>query len=363
MTSPQTARSNAVRHQDGPQRQALEKLGARPRARLSRGPTPLDPAPRLSAAVGGAEIVIKRDDAQDLAFGGNKVRQLEYYFGAAQSAGADTVLITGAVQSNFCRLAAAFAAKLGLACHIQQEERVAKSDPFYRRSGNALVQRLLGATLHSYPSGEDEAGADANLEAIAEDIRRGGGRPYVIHLAPGHPPLGALGYIHCAAEIIDELGAENRSVDEIVVPSGSGATHAGLLFGLRALGDLTPVTGICVRRAESLQKPRIERRCQEIAALLDLACPVRAEDVVLDDRFLTPGYGLPNRPTEHAIALAARTEALILDPVYSGKCMAGAINRAERIGAGKRVLFVHTGGSAGVFAYVDVLEAALSPAP
>ncbi|MEM6678891.1 MAG: D-cysteine desulfhydrase family protein [Pseudomonadota bacterium] len=332
-----------------------------PRIVMGRVPTPLERLERLGTAAGGAALWAKRDDLNDLAFGGNKVRQLAYYFGAAEAEGADTVLITGAVQSNYCRLAAAFAARLGLACHIQQEDRVAKDDPLYRQSGNVLIERLLGAHLHAYPRGEDEAGADANLEAIAEDLRRQGAKPYVIHLAPGHPPLGALGYIDAAREVVAQAAALGLTIDHAVVPSGSGATHAGFLFGLRALGAQFPVTGICVRRGAGLQKPRIEARCEEIAALLGIENPVRAADVVVDDRFLAPGYGVANPPTEEAIGLAARMEAMLLDPVYSGKAMAGAIDIARAEGPGRVVLFLHTGGTPALFAYGPALGSALAP--
>ncbi len=334
----------------------MERLRARPRVEMGRAPTPLERLDRLGQSVGGATLWAKRDDLNDLAFGGNKVRQLAYYFGAARADGADTVLITGAVQSNYCRLTAAFAARLGMECHIQQEERVAHADPAYRRSGNVLIERLLGAHLHSYPTGEDEAGADANLEAIAERLRREGRRPYVIHLAPGHPPLGALGYIHAAAEVLEQAAAAGIELSHAVVPSGSGATHSGFLFGLRALGSDLPVTGICVRRAADQQKPRIEARCDEIAALLGVANPVRPEDVVVDDRVLAPGYGRLNPETERAIQLTARTEAILLDPVYSGKTMAGALALAEALGPGRDVLFVHTGGTPALFAYAEPLE-------
>jgi 1-aminocyclopropane-1-carboxylate deaminase/D-cysteine desulfhydrase-like pyridoxal-dependent ACC family enzyme len=336
----------------------LGRLDALPRAKLGRGPTPLDPAPRLSAANGGAALLVKRDDSFDLAFGGNKVRQLDYYFGAARAEGADTVLITGAVQSNYCRLAAAFAAKLGMECHIQQEERVAKDDPLYRRSGNVLIERLLGATLHAYPHGEDEAGADAALEALADRLRAAGRRPYVIHLAPGHPPLGALGYVRCAEELLAQLDALDQPVDRIAVPSGSGATHAGLLFGLRALGSTIPVAGVCVRRPAEQQRPRIATRCAEIADLLGVTNPVSPEDVVVDDRFLAPGYGRLNDAAARAIALGARTEALMLDPVYSGKALAGALAMAAEAGPAETVLFLHTGGSPGIFAYGEAMETA-----
>ena len=335
----------------------LDMLQALPRARLSHGPTPFEPLDRLTEANTGARIWAKRDDMQGLAFGGNKVRQLEYYFGQARAEGADTVLITGAVQSNFCRLTAAFAAKLGLECHLQLEERVATNDPLYRESGNVVVDRLLGAHLHSYASGEDEAGADAALETLADDLRNRGRKPYVIHLAPGHPPWGALGYIHCAEEILADMANAGISLDHIAVPSGSGATHAGFLFGMRALGSTVPITGYCVRRPGIQQKPRIEGRCQEMADLLGIPNPVAADDVVVNDRFLGPGYGKLNLPTERAVRMGARTEALMLDPVYTGKCMAGALNLAGNLPPDANVLFIHTGGTPGIFAYGDAVAA------
>ena len=336
----------------------LGRLAEMPRVRLVTGETPLERLGHLSRVNTGATIWAKRDDMQGLAMGGNKVRQLEYYFGAAKAQGADTILITGAVQSNFCRLTAAFAAKLGWECHIQQEERVATNDPLYRESGNVLLEKMMGAHLHSYPHGEDEAGADANLERIADGLRAKGRTPYVIHLAPGHAPLGALGYVDCAIELLQQLEAHDLKIDHIAVPSGSGATHAGFLFGMRAMGSDIPVTGYCVRRDAGQQKPRIETRCAEIAGLLEMDNPVQPQDVVVNDRFLGPGYGMLNAPTERAILLSARTEALLLDPVYSGKCMAGALNLAGNRPEAEHVLFLHTGGTPGVFAYGDGIASA-----
>jgi len=340
----------------------LGRLDALPRTRLGHAPTPLEAMPNLAARIGDARLAVKRDDCTGLALGGNKVRQLEFYFGEAQARGADTVLITGAVQSNFARLAAAAARRLAMDCHIQLEERVPETDPAYRNSGNVLLDRLLGATLHSYPEGEDEAGADRRLREIAADLEARGRRPYVIPLAPGHKPLGALGYVAAAEELLTQMAEQGVEFDEIVVPSGSGNTHAGLLFGLRALGCQIRVTGICVRREAAAQRPRIAARCEEIAGLLGLEAAVADDDIVLDDRFLPPGYGRLNDATLAAMKTAARCEGLILDPVYSGKAMAGFLERA-RVGvggAGRALLFLHTGGAPATFAYVAPLSDALA---
>lgn len=338
----------------------LGRLDALPRARFGHYPTPLEAMPNLAAALGrGGGLYVKRDDCTGLAFGGNKVRQLEFYLGEAEAEGADTVLITGAVQSNFVRSAAAAAAKLGMTCHVQLEERVAKSDPEYRNSGNVLLDRMLGATIHTYPEGEDEDGADRCVREIAAELEAAGRRPYVVPLAPGHKPLGALGYVDAAREILGQIAERSLRIDEIVVASGSGSTHAGLLFGLRALGSDFAVTGVCVRRAAGIQRERILARCNAIADLLGVAPAVSAADVTTRDDWLAPGYGQLNEPTVRAIDLAARCEALILDPVYTGKVMAATIRRAEETGPDHRILFVHSGGNPASFAYAGPLTAAL----
>ena len=337
-------------------------LARQPRAGLAHLPTPFEAMPNLCAQTDAAALYVKRDDCTGLAFGGNKVRQLEFYFGQAQAEGADTVLITGAVQSNFVRLAAASANHLGMTCHIQLEERVPKSEPTYRASGNVLLDRLLGATLHSYPDGEDEAGADARIRGIAEALRQDGKTPYVIPLAPGHAPYGALGYVDAALETARQAEAMGITIDEVVVGSGSGHTHAGLLFGLRALGIPARVSGICVRRDAATQRLRIATRCREIADLLGIENPVTDEDIQLSDATLAPGYGRLNPATLDAIGEAARHEGLLLDPVYSGKVMAGLLDRAREAGEGRSLLFVHTGGTPALFAYEPELTKAFSRA-
>jgi len=330
-----------------------------PRAPLLHFRTPLEPMPNLTAHCGGARLMIKRDDCTGLAFGGNKVRQLEFYFGRALVENADTILITGAVQSNFVRLAAAAARKLGMEIHIQLEERVAKDDARYRESGNVFLDKMLGATLHSYPEGEDEAGADRRLGEIAEDLRKTGRKPYIIPLSPGHPPLGALGYIVAAKELLNQVVERNLSIDEVFVASGSGATHGGLLFGLRALGSKIPVTGICIRREADLQIGRIHNCCNGVAALLQMDNPVTDDEIRLVDAFLAPGYGVINEATAEAIRLGAQKEAVILDPVYTGKTMAGVIDRARSSNEQSQYIFLHTGGTPAVFAYQADIEKAL----
>ena len=331
-----------------------------PRASLVNCRTPLEPMPNLSEACGGARLFVKRDDCTGLAFGGNKVRQLEFYLGAAVVEGADTILITSAVQSNYVRTAAAAARKLGMDCHVQLEERVRSDDPLYRRSGNVFLDKLLGATLYSYPDGEDEAGADQRVRDIAAELQSKGRRPYVIPLAPGHPPLGALGYVVAARELSNQLNERNLDVDEIFVASGSGATHGGLLFGLRALGSPVMVTGVCVRRDAARQAARIRMTCDGIASLLGVKPVVGDNDIRLDDAVLAPGYGRINEATAEAILLGARREGLILDPVYSGKAMAGCIRRARAAGEDKSFVFVHTGGTPAIFAYQTVIEQAFT---
>ena len=322
-----------------------------PQVSVAHVPTPLEPLDNLGRQL-GLDLFVKRDDCTGHAFGGNKVRQLEFYFGEALDRGADTILITGAVQSNYVRTAAAMARRFGLDCHVQLEDRVPDIDELHGSSGNVLLDRLLGATIHRYPDGEDEAGADANLSAIADKLAEQGRRPYVIPLGPDSPPLGALGYVRAALELVDQIDRQAVAVDEIVVPSGSAFTHAGL----RALGRDLPVIGVCVRRDAERQADRVSQRFRDIGDLLAMPIQPAPVDVRLFDGTLAPGYGLLNPLVTEAIAMTARSEGLFLDPVYSGKAMAGLIALARSGGlSGRRVVFVHTGGQPALFAYGDRL--------
>lgn len=338
----------------------LGRLNALPRVQLGHTPTPLEAMANLGRSLGLAALHTKRDDCTGLAFGGNKVRQLEFYLGDALDKGADTIMITGATQSNFARLTAAAAARLGLSCHIQLEHRVERSDSLYQKSGNVLLNQIFGATLHYYARGEDESGADRHLGEIAEQLRTQGKHPYIIQLSPGHSPLGALGYVAAAEELLAQLAARDLHIDNIVVGSGSGHTHGGLLFGLRALGSTIRVTGICVRRAADLQRERITARCEEIGQLLAMDSPVKPSDIVVSDEVLAPGYGCLNPATVEAIQRTARLEGLLLDPVYTGKVVAGLIREASDH-KDEQFLFWHTGGTPALFAYEKDLTTAPAP--
>ena len=329
----------------------LPALKAFPTADLDLRCTSLDLLPRLGERF-GIELFVKRDDTLPLAMGGNKVRQLEYYLGPAVQEGADTVLITGAVQSNFVRLCAAAARKLGWQAVVQLEDRVPKEDAIYKSSGNVLLSQLFGAEIHYFSEGENEAAADANLDRMADELRDRGRHPYVVHLGIDHPPLGGLGYARCAAECYAQFQDLGVIPDHVVIPSGSGLTHAGFLAGARAVGWDVSVHGICVRREAKQQHARITQRAAELEAMLG-SSGIKPADIMVYDSVLAPGYGQINDQVMAAITLAALDEALLLDTVYTGRTMAGmiALINGGLIKSGSRVALIHTGGLPSIFAY------------
>ncbi|WP_120498572.1 D-cysteine desulfhydrase family protein [Kiloniella sp. EL199] len=324
---------------------------------LGHEPTPIEKLTRLGQNL-GIELWIKRDDCNGLAFGGNKVRQLEYYLGPGVDANADTVLITGALQSNFVRLTAAAAAKLGWQAHVQLEERVPSDDQLYRKSGNIFLNNLLGAEISYFPEGEDEAGADKALDKRAKELEGEGRRPYVIHLGLGSLPYGGLGYIRAAAETYAQVMASGKKPDYVVIPSGSGLTHAGFLVGARAIGWDVPIIGICVRRDQKSQTDRIRKRSSELAQMISRPNLIIDQDIIISDKTLAPGYGKMNSQVKEAIEKTAQQEAILLDPVYTARTMAGLIDqvRTGEIPRGAKVLFIHTGGNPALFAYQNAIE-------
>lgn len=335
----------------------IPALGKYPRAELYSDATILEPMERLGSRL-GVNLFIKRDDTLPLAMGGNKVRQLEFYLGEAVSAGADTVLITGAIQSNFVRLCAAGARKLGMRPVVQLEKRVPKDSLAYNTSGNVLLLNMLGAEIVDFPEGENEALADAHLDSLADQLRAEGANPYVVHLGVEHPPIGGLGYVAAAVETIQQSNDMNVAFDHIVLPSGSGLTHAGFLAGMRLMQQDVDIQGICVRRTSSLQKNRVLRRANEVGMMLGYPNIIEMKDVNVDDTCLNPGYGRMNDQVAEALQLSAVEEGILMDPVYSGRTLAGLMYliRIGKIASGKNILFIHTGGVPANFGYQSDLE-------
>ncbi len=332
-------------------------LARYPRARFAHLPTPLEGAPRLGEALGGLSLFIKRDDATGLAGGGNKTRKLEFLVGEARARGADTLVTQGAIQSNHVRQTAAAAARMGMACEIILEARTGSEAVDYNGSGNVLLDRLLGAAIRTLPGGSD---MNAALEETAQAVRDRGGRPYVIP-GGGSNAVGALGYADCARELVVQADAMGLKIDRIVTATGSAGTQAGLVAGLAVIGADIPVLGIGVRAPQAMQEANVFKLAQETCALLGQEGRVTREMVAANCDYVGAGYGLIDQAVIDALKLAARTEALILDPVYSGKAMKGLIDLCAK-GAfkGETVVFLHTGGAQGLFGYQSELEGKLA---
>ncbi|MBC1182324.1 D-cysteine desulfhydrase [Brevundimonas sp. WCHBH090558] len=325
------------------------------RIRLAHLPTPLEPLPRLSEEL-GLDLWIKRDDCTGLAGGGNKTRKLEFLLGAAFEQDADTLVTQGAVQSNHVRQTAAAAAAHGLACEIILEERTGSKATDYVGNGNVLLDRLFGATLRTVPGGTDMV---AELEKTAAEVRARGGKPYVIP-GGGSNPVGALGYVDCAREIVVQADEMDLEVHRIVTATGSAGTHAGLVAGLAVMGADIPVLGIGVRAPKDRQEANVFKLAEETAALLGQPGRVTREMVVADCDYVGEGYGLIDQGVIDALTLAARLDGIVLDPVYSGKAMKGliALARAGQF-KGETLVFLHTGGAQGLFGYQTEIEGAL----
>jgi L-cysteate sulfo-lyase len=324
-----------------------------PRVSLAHLPTPLEFLPRLTEHLGGPDIYVKRDDCTGLATGGNKTRKLEFSMGEALRDGADTIITVGAIQSNHVRQTAAAACKLGMSCEVLLEHRVDNPSATYTSSGNIFLDRLFGAGLREYPGGTD---FDAAMAVVADEIRAGGGVPYIV---PGGASnaVGALGYVDCGIELLKQLSEQNLCIDHIVSATGSAGTHAGLIVGLRGSGSDLPILGIGVNAAQDVQEDRVYKLAKETAELVGAPDCVTREDIIADCNYIGPGYGLPTESMNEAVLMLARLEGLLFDPVYSGKALAGMIDyvRQGRFTKGQKIVFLHTGGSAGLFAYADSL--------
>lgn len=326
-----------------------------PRRRYTEGWTPIEKMARLSANLGGPTLYVKRDDLLGLAAGGNKTRKLEFLVADAIEKGADTLLTCGAVQSNHCRLTLAAAVKEGLKCFLVLEERVPGS---YRddASGNNLLYRLLGVDgVKVVPGGSDMV---KEMESVAGELRSKGGKPYVIP-GGGSNPIGATGYVACAQEILAQSFELGIRIDRVVVASGSSGTHAGLVTGLVGTNSGIPVVGINVSRPKEPQEELVYSLVEKTAAHLGIRERVPRDAVLCFGDYVGPGYSRPTPEMGDAVRTLARTEGILLDPVYTGKAMAGLLDLVRKgfFRKEENVLFVHTGGSPALYAYrKDVLE-------
>lgn len=324
-------------------------LARYPRRFLAHLPTPLERLDRLTAELGGPEIWIKRDDCTGLSTGGNKTRKLEFLMAEAELQGADMVMTQGATQSNHARQTAAFAAKVGMDCHILLEDRTGSNDANYNNNGNVLLDHLHGATTERRPGGLD---MNAEMEAVAERFRAEGRKVYTIP-GGGSNPTGALGYVNCAFEMLGQFNDRGLGVDHIVHATGSAGTQAGLVTGLKAMNARIPVLGIGVRAPKPKQEDNVFALA--VATAEKLGCPgvVQRADVVANTDYVGEGYGVPTEGGLEAIAMFAELEAILLDPVYSAKGAAGLIDLVSKghFKTGERIVFLHTGGSAALFGY------------
>ena len=319
------------------------------RVNLSHGPTPLEPLDRLRKALGGPRLWIKRDDCTGLAQGGNKARKLEFLVADALAKQCDTLITPGAVQSNHVRMTAAAAARFGLNAHAVLERRVTTTDADYEENGNVLLDELLGCPRTYVPGGADVAAACAD---VAKSVAAKGARPYVIP-GGGSNPVGALGYVACAIELLDQAKAIGIEISRVVHGTGSSGTQAGLVAGFAAMGSAVEVFGISVRHPRKKQEDIVFDLACRTAEHLGRAGVVDRKRVFADDGYVGEGYGLPTQGMIEAVTLLARTEGLLLDPVYSGKAMAGMIDHIRKgtFREDENVVFLHTGGATSLFGY------------
>lgn len=331
-----------------------------PRVKLGHMMTPLEFMPRLTQLLGGPNLYIKRDDCTGLASGGNKTRKLEFLMADALERNASMVITQGATQSNHARQTAAAAARLGLGCEIVLEDRTGRRDSAYVDSGNVLLDRLLGAPTRTVPAGTD---MNAAMEQVAAEVRARGGRPYIIP-GGGSNSIGALGYVNCAFEIVAQANEQQLKIDQVVHATGSAGTQAGLVAGFEAMNSGIPVLGIGVRAPREAQENNVYKLAGETLERLGVRTGLARERVVANTDYVGGGYGVPTPGMVEAVSLVARHEGILLDPVYSGKGMAGLIDlvRQGRYRKGENIVFVHTGGSVALFGYPQDFDEVLAPA-
>jgi len=334
------------------------KLASFPRYPFLFGPAPLHPLERLSAHLAGARVWAKRDDCNSgLAFGGNKIRKLEYLVAEAIAERCDTLVSIGGVQSNHTRQVAAAAARVGMRCVLVQESWVDWPDAVYDRVGNILLSRMMGADVRLVQAGFG-IGFKESWERAIRDIEAGGGRPYAIPAGASDHRLGGLGFAEWAQEVEQQERELGVFFDTVIVCSVTGSTQAGMIAGFAAQDSERRVIGIdgSARPAETHEQvARIARRTAE---LIELGRELRDDEIVLDDRYHAGTYGIPDEQTLEAMRTAARLEGMITDPVYEGKSMAGMIDLVGRgeIDKDSNVLYAHLGGQPALSAYAAVVR-------
>ena len=330
------------------------KLTQFPRVHITHGPTPLEFMPRLTEALGGPNLYIKRDDCTGLGSGGNKTRKLEFLMADAVKHGADTIITQGATQSNHARQTVAIAVKMGMKCEILLEDRTGFKVENYKKSGNVFLDHLYGARVRELPGGSD---MNAAMSAVAEELRADGRKPYIIP-GGGSNPIGALGYVTCALEMVNQFNTQDLRVDCVVHATGSAGTQAGLVVGLEGTRSQIPVLGIGVRAAREAQETNVYNLAVKTAELLGVPGSVKRESVKANCDYVGGGYGVPTPGMVEAVTMMARLEGILLDPVYSGKGMAGLIDlcRKGHFKKGENVVFLHTGGAVALYGYMDAFS-------
>ncbi len=333
------------------------KLARFPRLRIAHGPTPLEPMKNLSAKLDGPNLWIKRDDCTGLATGGNKTRKLEYLMADALQTKADTIITQGATQSNHARQTAAIATRLGMRCYIILEDRTGYTHEDYTQSGNVFLDHLFGAAVSTVPGNTD---MDQAMQQLATRLRDEGRRPYVIP-GGGSNAIGALGYVTCALELADQANNLGLNIDVLVHATGSAGTQAGLVAGFEGARAQIPVYGVGVRAPKQPQEERVHRLAVQTAEMLGVPGSVAREAVVANCDYVGEGYGIPTKGMIEAVTMLARSEGILLDPVYSGKGMAGLIDliRKGRFKKGQNIVFLHTGGAVGLYGYLHAFGPAL----
>ena len=321
---------------------------------LTYGPTPIEHLPRLSQALGGkVEIWAKRDDCNSgLAFGGNKLRKLEYIVPDAIASGADTLVSIGGVQSNHTRMVAATAAKIGMKCVVVQEKWVPHHDAVYDRVGNILLTRLMGADSRLVDDGFD-IGIRQSWEAAIQSVIDAGGKPYPIPAGASVHKFGALGYVGFAVEVAAQEADLGFRFDYIVVCVVTGSTQGGMIVGFAAQDRAQTVIGIDASGTLDQTRAQVRSIVDNTAELVGLGRTVREDEIVINPDYAYPAYGVPSDETNDAIRLAARTEAMITDPVYEGKSLQGMIDLTRKgfFPDGARVLYAHLGGAPALNGY------------